>query len=301
MKLQSLTIEQKNRLKQIKNEYVKKAITFQEIDKQKSINAIGFVYSLIKKQMPKIYKVSSPFFAQKLANKLKGTEKIFYQFGTYLTIYWQSFYAFYDTFVEFGIIGDKFDKYQKLKQVTDTGIFSTIEFENAIIICEKPIICHKNENGMHCTTGPAIKWRDGYCQYYINGRKIDKQLFNKCLSGEVTQSEFLDEQNDERRSAMYMILGEEKIMNLLCAELVDETTVVHDNGEVEKIGFYKTKDKLNKFRNKPYAWRKVICPSTGTTYLTPTDPDLKTALDVAKFHRPSFVPKSTDYKWYSRS
>jgi hypothetical protein len=239
MKLQSLTIEQKNRLKQIKNEYVKKAITFQEIDKQKSINAIGFVYSLIKKQMPKIYKVSSPFFAQKLANKLKGTEKIFYQFGTYLTIYWQSFYAFYDTFVEFGIIGDKFDKYQKLKQVTDTGIFSTIEFENAIIICEKPIICHKNENGMHCTTGPAIKWRDGYCQYYINGRKIDKQLFNKCLSGEVTQSEFLDEQNDERRSAMYMILGEEKIMNLLCAELVDETTVVHDNGEVEKIGFYR--------------------------------------------------------------
>ena len=199
------------------------------------------------------------------------------------------------------IIGDKFEKYHKLREVTDTGIFSTIEFENAIIICEKPIICYKNDKGMHCTTGPAIKWRDGYEQYYVNGRKIDKQLFKKCLSGMITQQEFLQEENDERRSAMYMILGEEKIMNLLCAELVDETTVVHDNGEVEKIGYYRTKEKLNKFRNKPYAWRKVVCPSTGTTYLTPTDPDLKTALDVAKCHRPSFVPKSADYKWYSRS
>jgi len=301
MKLTPLTTKQKNRLKEIKTEYVKKAVTFKEIDRQKAKDAIKFVYSLIKKPLPKIYKVSSPFSAQKLANKLKGTEKVFYQFGTYLTIYWQSFYAFYDTFVEFGIIGGEFEKYHKLKDVTDTGIFSTIEFENAIIICEKPIICHKNNKGMHCINGPAIKWRDGYCQYYINGRKIDKTLFSKCLSGDITQQEFLNEENDERRSAMYMILGEEKIMTLLCAELVDETTVVHDNGDVEKIGYYRTKEKLNKFKNKPYAWRKVVCPSTGTTYLTPTDPDLKTALEVAKFHRPSFVPKSTDYKWYSRS
>ena len=83
MKLTSLTSEQKNRLKEIKNEYVKKAITFKEIDKEKSKYAIEFVYSLIKKPLPKIYKVSSPFAAQKLANKLKGTEKVFYQFGTY--------------------------------------------------------------------------------------------------------------------------------------------------------------------------------------------------------------------------
>ena len=96
-------------------------------------------------------------------------------------------------------------------------------------------------------------------------------------------------------------MGEEKMMKLLGAELIDEVEITHSNGEKEKIGYYRTKGKLNTFKHKPYAWRKVVCPSTGTHYLTPTNPDLKTALDVAKFHRPEWVPNVIGYSWFSRS
>lgn len=301
MKLTKLTPEQKQSLKQRKELYVKKALTYQPINKEKSMRVIEFVYSLIKKPMPKIFKVVSPMAAQRLANKLKGTEKTFYSFGTYLTIYWQSFYAFYDTFVDFGIIGHKFEKYHRLREYLDTGIYATIEFDKAIIICEKPVVCLKNDKGLHCTTGPAIRWRDGYSQYYINGRNIKKDWYKKCLSGELTQQEFLSEENDEKRSAAYMIIGEEKIMKLLDAQLIDSVDIEHLNGEKETIEYFRTKGKLNKFKNEAYAWRKVTCPSTGTVYITPTDPKLKTAMDVAKFHRPDFVPNNIDYLWQARS
>jgi hypothetical protein len=302
MKIPKLSPEQKARLKEIKAEYVKKALTFQEIDDKKALEVIEFVYSLGKRVMPKVFKVCSPYTAQRLANKLKGTKNKFYAFGTYLTIGWQSFYSFYDTFVEFGILPPvKFEKYHKLKQVVDSGIFLTIEFQYAIIICEKPIFCKKNDKGMHCIDGAAIKWRDGYEQYHVNGRRIEKCWAKKCLSGKLTQKEFLAETNDEKRSAAYLLMGEEKIMKLLNAELVDEVTITHENGEIEQIGLYKTKKALNTFKKKPYAWRKVVCPSTGTAYLTPTNPDLKKAIDVAKFHRPDFVPSKIDYTWFSRS
>jgi hypothetical protein len=302
MKLSKLKPQQKARLKEIKAEYVKKALTFQEIDDKKALEVIEFVYSLGKRSMPKVFKVCSPYAAQKLANKLKGTKKKYYSFGTYLTIGWQSFYAFYDLFVEFGILApDKFIKYYKLKQVVDSGIFLTIEFQYAVIICEKPIVCKKNDKGLHCIDGPAIKWRDGYEQYHINGRRVEKKWAKKCLTGELAQKEFLTEENDERRSAAYLLIGEEKMMKLLDAQLVDEISITHENGETENIGYYKTKKALNTFKKKPYAWRKVVCPSTGTSYLTPTNPDLKTALDVAKFHRPNFVPSNIPYTWFSRS
>lgn len=302
MKLTTLTKEQKKRLKEIKSEYVKKALTFQEIDDAKALEVIRFVYACGKREMPKVFKVCSPYAAQKLANKLKGTKNKFYVFGSYLTIGYQSLYAYYDTFVEFGILPpEKFNKYHQLRKVIDTGIFLTIEFQYAVIICEKPIFCKKNDKGMHCIDGPAVKWRDGYEQYHINGRRIEKDWAKKCLSGQLTQKEFLTEGNDEKRSAAYLLLGEEKMMKLLEAQLVDEVLITHENGESETVGYYKTKKALNTFKKKPYAWRKVVCPSTGTSYLTPTNPDLKSAIDVAKFHRPNFVPQNIPYSWFSRS
>jgi hypothetical protein len=112
MKLEKLTEHQKGRLSQIKKDYIKKALSYTNIDKGKSISCINAVYSIAKKSNPKIYSTVSPMAAQVLANKLNGTEKKYYQFGTYLTSYLQSFYAFYDTFVEFGIISE--DKFQSI-------------------------------------------------------------------------------------------------------------------------------------------------------------------------------------------
>lgn len=301
MKLTSLTKEQEKRIQQIKDEYISMALTFNEISDEHAAICIESAYRMAELPMPEIRKVCSPFDAQQLANELNKTKNTHYPFGTYLTIGWQSFYAYYDTFVEFGVITeDKFPEYFKLRNFLKSNIFLTIEFENLIIICEKPTKCHRNNTRLHCTTGHAIEWRNGDGLYFINGRNIERKIFEKGLNG-LTKKEYLNEKNDEIRSAWYEILGAEKLMELLEANIVDETTIVHKNGEIEKISVFRTKGKDNKIRNEPYAWIKRICPSTSTTYLTPTDPKFNSALEAAKFHRPEWVPKEVDYSWYSRS
>lgn len=307
MKLKSLNSKQKERLKEIKEEFIIKFLSFQEIDKKKSIELITFIYSLIKKPCPKIYKVSSPKAGQLLANKLKKTEKTFYTFGSYMTIGWAGLYSFYETFVEFGILTkEKFPKYFKLREFINSGIFLTIEFENAIILIEKPIFIKRQNGRMHCTSGPAIKWRDGYEQYYINGRHMPKWIFEK----EITKEDFLTQENEEIRAGIYEIQEAKKegmMLEILGAYEADKRNFIHINGEIEEMILYKTNEKfaaetnLKGESNVPLAWLKMSCPSTGQVFLLPSDSYFKNCEQAAKFHRPNEIPTQIPYEWHSRN
>lgn len=311
MKLTNLTDSQKARLKEIKKEYIDKFLRFEEINKDRAIAVITFVYSVINKPCPKIYKVTSPMEGQKLANKLKGTQKKFYTFGSFLTVGWASFYAFYDTFVEFGIIDrNRFDKYFKLSEFQDTGIFLTIEFEHAIILIEKPIVLKRVNGRMHSLDGPAIKWRDGYSLNYINGRSMPRWIFDKVAENTITKEDFINEQNEDVKAGIYELIESRRegaMLDFLDAEEVDRKTFVHANGELEEMVLYKTKEKFKEETdlfgksNVPLAWLKMSCPSTGTNYLIPSDSSFTNCLDAAKYHRPSEVPTEIEYSWHSRN
>lgn len=311
MKLTSLNKSQKLRLKEIKEEFINKFLSFQEIDKKKAIALIEFVYPCINKPIPIIYKVSSPKAGQLLANKLNGTTKKIYNFGTFLTIGWASFYAYYETFVEFGILTkDKFPKYFQLREMINSGIFLTIEFDKAIIIIEKPIVLKRLNASLHCTDGPAIQWRDGYCQYYINGRSMPNWIFEKTANNTLTKEEFINEENEEIKAGIYEILESRKegtMLEFLGAQEVDRRSFVHYNGDVEEMILYKTSETfqeeidLNGKSNVPLAWIKMSCPSTGTNYLIPSDSSFSSCEDAAKYHRPNEIPTEIKYLWNARS
>ena len=177
-----------------------------------------------------------------------------------------------------------------------------IQFDGMCIVSDMPTKINRDESGrLHSTNEAAVEFKDGFAMNFIHGRFIQPEFFGKCIAGKYTFEEYIKEQNDEMRSAAYEIMGAEKMLTFLNASLVDECSIVHKNGDVENISIYKTKQRLNKVKNEPYAWIKRICPSTGTTYLTPTNPAFDKAIEAAKFHRPEFVPASVDYSWYSRS
>lgn len=312
MKLKELSQEQRLRLKEIRNEYVSKFLTHRKIDRTNAEEAIRFVYcELLKKEMPKIFVVKSPMAAQKLANKLKGTERKYYPFGTWLTYGWASSYAYYDTFVEFGILPqEKFPKYHKLRKFVDSGIEFTIEFEKAIIITQPALYYKKSGRSLHCTDGPAALWEDGYAQFYINGRRMPKWIFEKHKKGELTKNDFIKEENEDVKAGIYEIVessGEGSMLEFLGATETDRDLVTHGNGDIEELVLYKTKEKfkeetdLKGNSNVPLAWLRMICPSTGTRYLIPTDSSFDNCIEAAKYHRPSQVPTKLQYKWMSRN
>jgi hypothetical protein len=229
------------------------------------------------------------------------SQKIQYEpFAGYGSISDYGWVSFYDFFAEIGVV--KNSDFEQFKSLLLSGIYDMIQLDGFCIVSNLPTKILRDEAGrLHNLNGPAIEFKDGYAQYYIHGRAIDDDIFNRAVSGQLTREEFISEKNDEIRSAYFELLGSERLMTLLGAELIDSCQIVHKNGEVETIEYYRTKEKLNLYRDEPYAWRKVICPSTGTTYFTPTNPRLKNAMEVAKFHRPEWVPTSIDYSWYSRS
>jgi len=307
MKLEKLNPEQKKLLKTNKEKFIKKFLNKDKINIPIAKEVIKFVYSLIKKDMPIIYLASNPLKAQQMANKLKGTEKKYYSFGTYLTIYWASWYAWVETYIELGIItAEKFPKYFELRKFIDSNIFMTIEFEKAIIIVEKPVICIKNENGLHNVSGKAIQWENGYGQYYINGRNMPKRIFET----KFTKEDFFKEENEDVRGGMYEIIeaqGEGSMLTFLGAKEIDKKSFVHANGEIEEMILYKTdelfaeEEDLNGKSPAALAWLKMSCASTGQNYLIPSDSSFTNCVDAAKYHRPSEVPTEIEYKWNSRS
>jgi hypothetical protein len=297
MKLTKLTVDQKKHLKDNKEKFVSKFLNSEKIDKQKAIEVIKFVYSLIKRDMPKIYKVGDPLSAQKLANKLKGTEKKYYSFGTYLTLYWASFYAYYETFVDFGIITkEKFPKYFELRKFIDSNIFMTIEFEKAIIIVEKPMICLKNENGLHNLDGKAIEWENGYGQYYINGRCLSEKHFTSITNKKFKIEDFINEKNEEKKSTCIAFMqekyGDEYLVDFFRQYLkeVDSFTDKKDEQYLKgttkgmNVGVYTLfKGIIN---GVGIAYVRCYCPSTDRMFFLGVDDSYKTAKDaIASLYR----------------
>src|ERR1700753_23712 len=292
MKLEKLSQSQKASLKERKLSYVEKFLNNDKIDKKKAIEAITFVYSLIKKECPKIYKCVSPFAMQKKANELKGTKNKAYSTGTCLTLYWASVYAYYDTFVDFGIITqEKFPKYFQLRKFIESNIFMTIEFENAIVICEKPIFVKRNSTGMHSLEGPAIAWEDGYCQHYINGRVIPTKEFNAIKNKTYTIEDFFNEKNEEVKSVcLQMIIelyGDNYLSNFFSSILKEADTYVNkkDDKYLEgttrgmNIGVYTLfKGSLNDY---DIAYVRCYCPSTDRMFYLGVEPKFNKAKDAS--------------------
>lgn len=298
---------------------------YASFDLEKATAAIAWHYNQINVPMPRIIVAENPLEQQLiiaalkakpdlldksveeiLAYKVKGPITIEGAYLFTLNVYSNAYYAWYEFLRKELVLeltcNEMFQEVFALQRASD--IYSCIFAEEVCVPCKYPKQVLRNDNGLHCTTGTSVTW--GYVKhpwkcYYINGRHIENSFFEKCLNNEITLDEYLKLDNDEQRSAVYMLYGEEKMFNFLGATAIDSTSIVHRNGEVEEITLFKTTKPLNSVTKKPYAWLKRICPSTGTVYLTPTNPDFTKALDSSKFHRPSEIPIDRPYLWNSRS
>lgn len=297
MKLTKLTKEQLELLEANRERFVNKFLNNEKIDEATTVELVGFIYSMIEKPMPKIFKASNPLQAQLIANELNGTKNTFYSFGTYLTIYWSSFYSYYETFVDLGIITEeKFPKYFKLRKFIESNIFLTIEFEGAIIVCEKPTICKKSSSGLHCVDGPAIQWEDGYGQYYVNGRNLSEKHFKSISDKTFKMEDFIKEENEEQKSTCIALMqekyGDEYLVNFFREHLKEVDTFIDKKDEKYlkgttggmNVGVYTLfKGNIN---NEKIAFVRCYCPSTDRMFFLGVGSEHNSAKDaIASLYR----------------
>lgn len=270
----------------------------------KVFEGIEWVYQeLCGKEKPKIFICESPMKCQLLANEIKGnTKHEYFEPSSYLSYSDSGWVAFYDFFSQIGVLKD--DKFNKYKELMSQGVYYTLCFEGLVITSLPPTEAHLNNNEqLHNVSSHAYLFADGYCGHFVNGRGVPKELIEQ----PITKQMILSEKNEDLKAAMITIVkerdGQQALLDLLGAEIVDEKQIQHMPGYKETVRLYKTKEKhsilqdRNGNMNQPYCWSEMVCPSTGQTYLIENSADFTCAEEAIKWLRPSFVPQELIYQW----
>jgi hypothetical protein len=192
---------------------------------------------------------------------------------------WSNFgwVSFYDFFERINILDDY--NFRKYKKLIKSNCFNAYEYENYIFAIQPPVTIERNDAGrLHCSKKAAIEFKDGTSYYFINGRSIPEKIFLQAES--LTKEQFLSENNSDYKGAWYEILGQQKMMYLLGAKEINTSRIVHKNGDIETVTLFKTENTFSEIDNQPFAWVKMICPSTGTQYLQGVEPHHTCALDA---------------------
>ena len=229
------------------------------------------------------------------ANKLE-----YHSTGYYGNVSDYGWVAWIDYFFQMGlIVSDKRCEFEKFKELILSGVFEMIQFDGMCIVSDMPTKLVRNPDGrLHNPNGHAVEFKDGYCQYYINGRHLPSWIWEKAKAGEITREMFLNETNAEIKGGIYEVMGQKRMMDLLGAHEIDTQQIVHRNGDIETVTLLKTSETFAEINNQPFAWVKMICPSTGSQYLIGCEPHHTNALEAIASLSPL---KAREYSFTHRS
>ncbi len=218
----------------------------------------------------------------------------FCSYGNVSDYGWVSYYDFFNK------IG-KFDNedFFKFRDLMASGLYDMIQLEDYCIVSEMPTLIKRNEkNDLHSTTSPAIAFADGSKLYFINNRNVPSWIIESPEL--ITKDLYLRENNTDYRGAMYEVLGQEKMMELLGAREVSRATnkckkPTNSNLQVDKAGnivsggvqYVDSEEEYILYESSSpdpelgiLKWVKVNCPSTGTNYLLGVPPETTNPLDA---------------------
>lgn len=255
------------------------------------------MYAFCGLEEPEVHIVDSPDACQNLANKLLGTENKVYDFGLYINhsdFGWIAFYTFFAENTD--VLTDDLKEKLKLIFSFSKTSFMSIQLEKLVIVSDWPTYVGKDEDyNLHDLEGPAIKFRDGYGQHYVNGRFIPAKYFYKIKDKTFTFEEWMQEENEEYKSnclhMMQQLFGESypgEFIKSILTEIdtyVDKKDPKYLEGVVGmNVGVY-TLFKGNIGDNE-FAYVRCYCPSTDRMFMLGVDETHTNAKDaIASLYR----------------
>jgi hypothetical protein len=178
------------------------------------------------------------------------------------------FTAFAEYFKEIGVL--RHTDFEHYKEILDSGVFMSLQFENCAIVCERPQIIHRNDaERLHYDHGPAITWRDGYELYYLHGVAFDKDLYWKVVNREIGIEDILKNiPNADQRSVALVMADPEKFLGQADAKLV--STSLKPTRAKEPTKLYEVPNFMGTGKTE-YAMT-MFCPSTERPFLEWVEP-----------------------------
>ena len=183
-------------------------------------------------------------------------------------------FAYYDYFIkECKIKIDKklLNKYLIWKESINFGIIYPLE--KCCIISERPTVIKKNRNGLHCETGPAVQYPDGFSIYKLNGVTVPEWVVNTPFD-KIPVNKVLEEKNVEVRRELIRKIGIEKLVKESGAKLLDKS-----KDEVYELLL------INLGNGLEWPYLKMKNPSIGCYHLEAVGKECKTVEEANKLRR----------------
>ena len=213
-----------------------------------------------------------------------------------LNIYSNVYYTWFE-FIrkEFNIelsINDKFQKIFRLQR--ESGIYSCIFSESVAVISKYPVKINQEQSGLfrlNSTEESAIMWSNNFAPldcYYLNGLNINKELFDKLTNKNYTFEEWVNEPNEEIKSAVISFyeqkFGNDYVVDFFKDYLKEIDTYVDkkkDKYLVDTVGMNVGVYTLfkGKVLDEEIAYVRVYCPSTDRCMFLGVNPNNKNAKD----------------------
>lgn len=249
----------------------------------------------LKKDAPSVWYCESPLMCQIVINLLNLNANLRDNLRDNLgdkmtynpTSYWGNvsdfgWVAFYDYIQRLNYFQYDYIDFDNFKLLLKSGVYDFLAFPSIVFVSSCPFEVHQDENTrLHNVAGPSVRFKDGYEVFSIHGRILPSWIWEK--KDTITKHQFITEKNAEIRGAMYAILGEKRIMEMLDCVEIDKQLIEHLNGDIEIIKLYRTKEMIRITENLSnyLSWVKFICPSTGTEYLIACEPNYNNAKEAA--------------------
>lgn len=304
-----LSEEQIQQLEIVREKWINKMFTYENfknfsIKRNIELGVKLYEFCGLEKK-PIVITLDSPMACQIAANiinkKMEGDDKFnFFNFSNYVNYSDFGWLSFYDYFLGNTNIIDEFKESIKFISECVDNMFMSIQFDNYLIISRYPnkIIRNANNN-LHSINEYAIEFVDGYGQYYVNGKFLSDEIFIKLKNNEYSFSDFVNETNEETKSAVLDFIketkGESGIVNFLSEYIKEVDTYVHKTDEKYLVGTTKSttigvytlfKGKIN---NIDLSYVRCYCPSTDRIFFLGVTSNFNNAKDaIASLYR---IPK----------
>lgn len=154
-------------------------------------------------------------------------------------------------------------------------------YENVCFISDRPEVCcleYESTIGLHCEDGPAVRFRDGYELYSLNGVIVTKEIV-------MTPAEELDPQlvvttrNAETRREIVRKIGTERLFQSLKSEVIDRRDDIV--GGPYELVVLDIGDGLDK---RPFL--KMLNPSVDAVHIEGVPPGCATVEDALTSRKP---------------
>ena len=203
--------------------------------------------------------------------------------------------SFYDFFERINVL-DNF-KFKQYKKLIKSNCFNAYEYENYVFAIQPPITIIKNEtNQLNSVEKAAIEFKDGSKYYYVQGRNLSEELFNKLKEDKYTMEDFTKEDDEEIKSAcvsfMQQVKGDDYIVSFFKDNLKEIDTFVDkkDKKYLEgttngmNVGVYTLfKGEIN---GTNIAYVRCFCPSSDRLFFLGVSSEYNNAKDaIASLYR----------------